>query len=96
MIDGESTNNKIIKMATYLPKTILRLEIGFVMSNSKVPDLNSSESERIEIAGIKNIKTQGANSKNLLRVANPKSSILLSCKTNKKIPLIKRNNTIAI
>ncbi len=49
------------KMKRYFPNTICKGVSGLVDSVSKVPDLYSSESDRMEIAGTKNSKTQGAN-----------------------------------
>jgi hypothetical protein len=46
------------------------------------------------IAGIKKSNTQGANTKNLSKLAYPKLKMLLSSKTNKKMPLISRNKII--
>ena len=54
-----------------------------VMEELNVPDLNSSEKERIVIAGTKNISTHGDSSKKVSNVAYPKSKRLLSFSTNK-------------
>jgi hypothetical protein len=48
-------------MKRYFPNTICKGVSGLVDSVSKVPDLYSSESDRIEIAGTKKSKTHGAN-----------------------------------
>jgi hypothetical protein len=91
---GSSTIKIINRIAKYFPRTICLGESGFVFNISKVPDLNSSDNVRIEIAGTRNKKTQGARSKNLSRLAYPYSKMLLSCKTNRNNPLINKNNTI--
>jgi hypothetical protein len=48
------------------------------------------------IAGIKKRRIQGASSKNLSRVAYPKSKILLSFKTNRNRPFTNKNNMMVI
>lgn len=93
---GSNTKRIIIKTAKYLPKTICHLDMGRVNNISKVPVLNSSESERIVNAGIMNKKIHGENSKNLSRVAYPKSNKLLSFKTNKVKPLTSKNKVMVI
>ena len=71
------------KIAMYLPATIWNLVSGLVCNISNVPDLNSSEKERIVIAGTKNISTQGDSSKKISSEAYPKSKRLLSFNTNR-------------
>ena len=57
---------------------------------SYVPFLNSSEKDLIEMAGIKNNNTQGANLKNGVKVAKLLLNILLSGKTNRNSPVMRR------
>lgn len=58
-----------VKEAKNFPNTILDSVRGKVDKISMVPDLNSSENERIVKAGIKNMITQGASKKNLSKLA---------------------------
>ena len=69
---------------------------GKVDKISMVPDLNSSANDRIVNAGIKNIKTQGAITKNLSRVAYPSSKILVSGTIQRKNPATMIKSKIAI
>jgi hypothetical protein len=85
-----------MRIEKYLPKTICQEESGFVFSISNVPALNSSESERMVIAGTRNIRTQGASSKNLSNDAYPNSKMLLSFKTKRNTPFINKNSIMAI
>jgi hypothetical protein len=63
MIVGTNTINNEVMMKKNLPITILKWETGLVDKVSYVPVLNSSENERIEMAGTSISKTQGANLK---------------------------------
>ena len=93
---GTITKSNTSKMEKYLPFIICHLESGFVCKISNVPVLNSSESERIAIAGTKKINIHGDSSKNLSNVAYPKSKRLLSFKTNKKMPFTNKNKMMAM
>jgi hypothetical protein len=66
---GSKANTTNSSDAKYLPRIISVSLNGFVCNHSIVPPLNSSANERIVTAGIKSIKNQGANSKNLSSVA---------------------------
>ncbi len=66
---GNSEKRITVSMAKYFPKTICQVVNGRVCKISKVPVLNSSESVRIVIAGIKKRRIHGASSKNLSSVA---------------------------
>lgn len=93
---GNSDTSTSVKEAKNLPNMILDSVRGNVDNISMVPDLNSSEKERIVNAGIKNISTQGASIKNLSNVAYPSSSILLSGVTQRKKPTTIIKSKIAI
>src|SRR5450759_2988263 len=66
---GNREKRITVSMAKYLPRTICHLVKGRVCKISKVPVLNSSERERMVIAGIKKRSIHGASSKNLSSVA---------------------------
>ena len=86
-----------IKPAINLEKINLNSEIGFVSNNSKVPVLFSSEKSRIVIAGIKNIKIEGARMKKFVKLDSPISNRLeLPGLIHKKNPVAIRKKTIAI
>lgn len=89
-------SNKTTRIEKYLPVTICQAEMGLVFNISNVPALNSSESERIVMAGTRNIKIHGANSKNLSNEAYPNAKMLLSFKTNRNTPFINKNRIMAI
>src|SRR5690554_3234494 len=79
----------------YFPKTISLREIGLVNKSSMVPILISSLKARIHTAGIKKIKTHGANSKKGDKSAKPESKILkFPLKTQRNSPLTIRNRAI--
>jgi len=88
--------SKTITIEKYLPNTICHDVTGLVFSVSNVPALNSSDKERILIAGTKKISIQGDSSKNLSREAYPKSNMLLPGNTNKKMPFINKKRMMAI
>jgi hypothetical protein len=69
MMVGKIASNNTTSIEKYFPNTICQADKGFVLRISNVPALNSSDSERMVIAGTKNIKIQGASSKNLSRDA---------------------------
>jgi hypothetical protein len=93
---GSIDNIVIVNPAKYLPKIICNSVIGFVTNNSMVPDLFSSEKERMVMAGIKNKNTHGAMLKKLSMLAKPYSNIEVSGNTHTNIPVTNRNTTIAI
>lgn len=93
---GTITKRITSKIEMYLPKIICHLLSGLVCKISNVPVLNSSDKERIVIAGTKKTRIQGANSKNVSNVAYPKSKRLLSFNTNKKRPFTTRNKMMAM
>lgn len=93
---GNSAMMITTTIATYLPNTICQLVIGLVCNVSKVPVLNSSAKLRMARAGIKKINIHGAKSKNELRVAYPKSKILLSFSTKRYNAFTIRNKIIVI
>src|SRR5690606_30412823 len=77
------------------PFTICQTESGLVSNNSIVPCFLSSEKLRIVTAGIKKIKTQGANVKNGVKSAKELSKMLKSPgKTHKKSPFKSKKTPI--
>src|SRR5687768_2439014 len=92
-ISAISTTNKEPK---YFPVTSCQRLSGLVCNISNVPLLNSSAKLRMVMAGISNNMIQGANSKNLSSVANPKSRMFVSGNTNRNRPFSKRNTMMAI
>jgi hypothetical protein len=66
----------MLSAALYFANTIERSEMGRVISSSMVPLLISSVKRRIEMAGIKNINTQGARAKNASIVEYHESNTL--------------------
>ena len=86
-----------IKPAINFEKTNLNSVIGLVNNNSNVPVLFSSEKSRIVIAGIRNIKIDGARIKKLVKLDSPISIKLeLPGEIHRKKPVATRKNTIAM
>lgn len=94
--EGIKENKTIANEAKNFPKMILDSFSGNVERISIVPDLNSSENERMVSAGIKNMITHGAILKNRSKVAYPSLNILESGLIHKKIPMITINKRIEI
>ena len=93
---GKIVNSNTMSIEKYLPNTICQDDKGRVLSISKVPALNSSASERILIAGTRNINIQGERSKNLSSDAYPKSKILLPGNIKRNMPFINKNRMMAM
>src|SRR5690606_31274523 len=84
-----------IKAPKYFPKTILNKGMGLVSKSSRVPCFFSSLKLRMLTAGIKNIKTQGANRKKEDKSAKPFSKILNSpLKSHKIRPFSNKKSAI--
>ena len=96
MIVGRMASNNTIRIEKYLPKIICQEDSGFVLRISKVPALNSSASERMVMAGSKNMNIHGASSKNLSREAYPNSKMLLSFSINRNTAFINKKMIMAI
>ena len=65
---------------------------GLVAINSKVPLLNSSENERMVIAGIRNKNTHGEMKKKASKEAKPYSNMIVSEKNIHRNKLLKTRN----
>lgn len=93
---GTIAINTTKKLPKNFPDTNCHRLSGFVCNISNVPVLNSSEKLRMVIAGMSNNSIHGANSKNLSKVAYPKSRILVSGKTKRNNPFNNKKTTRAI
>ena len=93
---GRIASNSTINIEKYLPSVICQEDKGFVFKISNVPALNSSDSERMVMAGTRNMNIQGASSKNLSSEAYPNSKMLLSGSINRNTALINKKMIMAI
>ena len=66
---GSTENTTSNNPAKYLARIICRSVSGRVSNSSMVPDFFSSENNRIVMAGMRNIKTQGAMINSVLMLA---------------------------